>query len=65
MHIAMRLLYFLSIVCKSARRAFISINGRYINNNYIRGNNSRMCVITIFRLYYMEENCFMLHLHDR
>ena len=27
--------------------------------------NSYMCVIIIFRLYNMEENCLMLHFYDR
>ena len=31
----------------------------------IIATNSFMCVITIFRLYNMEENCLMLHLCDR
>ena len=60
--------YTLSTVCKSAQyycRAFISINGRRINYKYIIATNSFMCVITIFRLYNMEENCLMLHLYGR
>ena len=44
---------------------YISINGRRINYKYIIATNSFMCVITIFRLYNMEENCLMLHLNDR
>ena len=46
-------------------RAFISINGRRINYKYIIAANSFMCVITIFRLYNMEENYLMFHFYDR
>ena len=61
----------MSIVRKSAQyyhRAFISINGRRINYEYIMATNSFMCVITIFRLYNMEENClidiiYIYHIH--
>ena len=56
--------YFLSAVHKSAQyyyRVFISINGKRINYKYIIATNSFMCVITIFRLYNMEENC-LFHL---
>ena len=58
----------MSTVRKSAQyycRAFISINGRRINYKYIIATNSFMCVITIFRLYNMEENCLMIHFYDR
>ena len=44
---------------------FISINGRRVNDKCIVATNSFMYVITIFRLYTMEENCLMLHLYDR
>ena len=44
---------------------YISINGRRINYKHILATNSFMCVITIFRLYNMEENCLMLQLYDR
>ena len=37
-------------------RAFILITGRQINYQYIIATNSSMCLITIFRLYNMEEN---------
>ena len=56
----------MSTVQKSAQSyctAFISISGRRINYKYIIATNSFMCVITIFRLYNMEENCLMLHLY--
>ena len=49
----------MSNVRKSAQyycRAFTSINGRRVNYKYIIATNSFMCVITIFRLYNMEEN---------
>ena len=49
----------MSNVRKSAQyycRAFTSINGRRVNYKYIIASNSFMCVITIFRLYNMEEN---------
>ena len=36
------------------------INGGRINYKYIIATNNFMCVITIFRLYNMEENCLML-----
>ena len=58
----------LPTVCKSAQyycRAFISINDRRINYKYIIATDSFMCVITIFRLYNMKENCLMLHLYGR
>ena len=48
----------MSTVRKSALyycRAFISINGRQINYKYIIATNSFMGVITIFRLYNMED----------
>ena len=35
---------------------YVSINGRRINYKYILTTNSFMCVITIVRLYNMEEN---------
>ena len=35
---------------------YVSINGRRINYKYIITTNSFMCVITIVRLYNMEEN---------
>ena len=44
---------------------YISINGRRINCKYIIATNSFMYLMTIFRLYNMEENCLMLHLYDR
>ena len=31
----------------------------------IIATNSFMCVITIFKLYNMEENCLMVHFSDR
>ena len=59
--------YFMSTMRKSAQyycRAFISRNGRRRNYKYIIATNSFMCVITIFALYNMEENCLILHLCD-
>ena len=60
-------MYFMStVLIKSAQyycRAFISINGRQIYYKYIISTNSFMSVITIFRLYIMEENCLILHLY--
>ena len=44
---------------------YLSINGRRINYKYIIATNSFMCVIAIFRLYNMEENCLMFHFYDR
>ena len=58
----------MSTVLKSAQyycRAFISVNGRRTNYKHIIATNSFMCVIAIFRLYNMEENCLMLHAYDR
>ena len=58
----------MSTVRKSAQyycRAFISINGRRMNYKYIIVTNSFRCVITIFRLYNMEEDCLMFHFYDR
>ena len=64
----------MSTVRKNAQyycRAFISINGRRISYKYIIAScvimctNTFMCVITIFRLYNMEENCLMFHFYDR
>ena len=43
----------------------ILINGSQINYKYIIATNSFIRVITIFRLYSMEENCLMLQLFDR
>ena len=60
-------IYIMSTVCKSAQcycRAFISINGRQINYKYIIASKSFMCIITIFKIYNMEEDCFLLHLYD-
>ena len=58
----------MSTVCKSVQyycRAFTSRNGRRTNYKYIIATNGFMCVVTIFRLYNMEEDCLMLHLYDR
>ena len=43
---------------------YTSMNGKRINYINIIATNSFMCVITIFRLYNMEEDCLMLHLYD-
>ena len=56
----------MSTVSKSTQyycRAFIPIliNGRQINYKYIIATNSYVSVITIFRLYNMEEDCLLLH----
>ena len=40
------------------------INGGRINYKSIIAINSFKCVIIIFRLHNMEENCLMLHLYD-
>ena len=42
-----------------------SINGGRINYKYIIATNSSICIIKIFRLYNMKDNCLMLHLYDR
>ena len=58
----------MSTVRKSAHyyhRAFIPINGRRINYKYIIATNSFICVITVFRLYNMKENCLMFRFYDR
>ena len=39
--------------------------GRRINCKCITATNSFICVITVSRLYNMEENCLMLHLYGR
>ena len=64
--------YAMSTVGKSAKdycSVFISIliNGRRINYKYISyiANDSFICVLTIFRLYNIEEKCLMVHLYDR
>ena len=46
--------------------AFISVllNGRIIRYKYIIVTNRFMCVITVFKLHNMEEDCLMLHLFD-
>ena len=53
--------------CLIPRRAFRSmlINGRRINRKYIIAKNSFICVITIFRIYNMEENGLILLLYER
>ena len=61
--------YFVPTVRKSSQhfhRAFRSMlmNGRRINRKYI-ATNSFICVITIFRIYNMEENGLILLLYER
>ena len=59
------ILYYIYIYILCIFLIYISINGKQINYKYIIAANSFMCVITIFRLYNMEENCLMFYFYDR
>ena len=57
--------YISSVLCLLCVRLLINLAERLYQYKYIIATNSFVCVITIFRLYNMGENCLMLHLYDR